>query len=119
MLEQRNFSRILFLAQACLFIDQEKYPVKLLDISLKGALVEKPPRWQTSNHAIKLQFKLNDNESEITMNVAVSHEDKQLLGLKCLHIDIDSISLLRRLIELNIGDEALLQREIEQLIISH
>ena len=38
------------------------------------------------------------------------------LGLFCHHIDIDSITHLRRLIELNLGDETLLQRELAELL---
>ncbi len=35
---------------------------------------------------------------------------------RCEHIDIDSITHLKRLIELNLGDEALLHRELAHLI---
>jgi len=35
-----------------------------------------------------------------------------LLGLSCREIDLDSITHLRRLVALNLGDEALLDREL-------
>ena len=38
-----------------------------------------------------------------------------LVGMVCRHIDVDSISHLRRLVELNLGDEALLERELAAL----
>ncbi|OZT82227.1 pilus assembly protein PilZ, partial [Vibrio sp. 03_296] len=41
--------------------------------------------------------------------------DQQTIRLKITHIDIDSISHLKRLVELNVGDDTLLHREIEHL----
>jgi hypothetical protein len=38
-----------------------------------------------------------------------------LLGFVCRHIDLESISHLRRLVELNLGDESLLERELAAL----
>lgn len=38
-----------------------------------------------------------------------------LLGLRCRNIDLDSITHLRRLLELQLGDATLLQRELGQL----
>ena len=42
-------------------------------------------------------------------------QDGELIGFVCRHIDVDSISHLRRLVELNLGDEALLERELAAL----
>ena len=39
-----------------------------------------------------------------------------LAGLHCLAIDIDSVTHLRRLVELNLGDPALLEREVSALV---
>jgi hypothetical protein len=38
-----------------------------------------------------------------------------VVGLHCRHIDIESLAHLRRLIELNLGDPALLERELAAL----
>ncbi|MEZ9333247.1 PilZ domain-containing protein, partial [Vibrio sp. 10N.286.51.A4] len=37
------------------------------------------------------------------------------MRLRIEHLDIDSISHLKRLVELNVGDDELLYREIEHL----
>ena len=52
---------------------------------------------------------------------AVSQPNSRLkeahkLGFECTRIDQQSISHLRRVVELNLGDEALLQRELKALI---
>ncbi|MOA67711.1 Cyclic diguanosine monophosphate-binding protein [compost metagenome] len=44
------------------------------------------------------------------------HDNDGHLGFACLHIDLESITYLRRLIELNLGDEDELQRELGSLI---
>jgi len=114
--ERRYFSRVLFSSQACLVQGQQHLAVNLIDISLKGALIQKPIQWQASDLGLQLKIELEENGIEIVMNVQVTHDNNTHLGLKCTHIDIDSISHLRRLIELNTGDESLLQRELEQLM---
>jgi hypothetical protein len=46
------------------------------------------------------------------MSVSVSHVIGNEVGFKCEHIDLDSISALRRLVELNLGDSHLLERDL-------
>jgi hypothetical protein len=46
------------------------------------------------------------------MHVSVSHVVGNDAGFKCEHIDIDSISQLRRLVELNLGDSQMLERDL-------
>ena len=116
MENRRLFTRILFSIKAEVDIDGVKYPVSIHDISLNGALVTAIK----SENALKgkqgkLQFLLSDNDSEVTMNVTVVHEEKNETGLQCNAIDIDSVTHLRRLIELNLGDSEQLDKELDQL----
>ena len=46
----------------------------------------------------------------------MAHRGADHLGIVCEHIDVDSASHLRRIVELNTGNEHLLEREIEALI---
>ena len=46
----------------------------------------------------------------------VVHIDSQHIGLRCDSIDLDSITHLRRLVELNSGDPSMLEREISALV---
>jgi hypothetical protein len=50
------------------------------------------------------------------MQVKLTHEDPGQLGFVCQYIDLDSISHLRRLIELNLGDQEELDRELAALL---
>lgn len=116
MENRRHFTRILFSIKATLEVEDHTYPVSIHDISLNGALVSRAD----SDKSLKgklgtLQFLLSDDESEVVMHIAVVHEDNDEMGLQCNAIDIDSISHLRRLVELNLGDETQLNKELSQL----
>jgi hypothetical protein len=50
------------------------------------------------------------------MEVTVVHHQGDCYGLACRGIDLDSVTHLRRLVALNLGDEALLEREIRLLL---
>lgn len=43
-------------------------------------------------------------------------QNERILHLKIDHIDIESIGHLRRLVELNVGSDELLHRELEHLV---
>ena len=66
-----------------------------------------------------LTFTLDDSDIQISMEVEATHLDDKRLGVYCHHIDIDSATHLKRMIELNVGDEELLHRELEQLLSEH
>jgi len=115
--EQRRFSRLQFDANIILSNGRQNWTSKLIDISLKGALIEQPTGWDGQlSEAYQLQIRLNGGETVITMHTTVAHKANQNIGLQCTHIDVDSISQLRRLIELNLGDDALLQRELSAMV---
>jgi len=118
MNNRRQFTRILFSIKATLQVGEQSYPVSIHDISLNGALVSVVNSEQSLKGQLgMLYFLLNEDqpETEVTMHIAVVHEDSNDIGLQCNAIDIDSITILRRLVELNLGDESQLNRELAQL----
>lgn len=115
--EKRLFSRIAFDASVILNKGNEQWKSKLLDVSLKGALISMPDDWtQDNNGHFKLLIQLDNSDVEIEMDVKLTHTEKNHIGFLCEHIDLDSITSLRRLVELNLGDEALLNREISNML---
>ena len=50
------------------------------------------------------------------MTAGIAHVDGNRAGLLCRSIDLDSVTHLRRLIELQLGDPALLERDLAELI---
>ena len=119
MENRQQFTRILFSINADIQIEEKTYSVSIHDISLNGALVTAID----SEHSLKgkrgiLHFLLSDNESVVAMNVTVVHEKENETGLQCNVIDIDSVTHLRRLIELNLGNNQQLKKELSQLSIT-
>lgn len=109
---------------------EEQVKTQLIDISLKGALIEAPKGDLPANGAkAVLEIHLDDPNFIIEMNCEVVHatavhatavhataeEEMVRLGLRCYSIDVESISHLRRLLELNFGDPSLLERELISL----
>ena len=116
---KRRFSRIEFDTEVCLISDKGQWKSKLIDISLKGLLITVPKIWEAkiSDHYLTELF--SDNEDAvIRMEVSVTHIGEKRVGFKCEHIDLDSISHLRRLLELNIDDIGMINRELSELGLS-
>jgi len=115
--ERRRFTRIPFEASVTLSNPSGNWTAKLLDVSLNGVLITLPQNWSANDHEeFLLEVHAADNIFEIKMEATATHIDKEHVGLRCDHIDIDSASHLRRLIELNLGDEKILNRELAALI---
>lgn len=113
---QRQFTRIAFDAGVSLSNGDKTWQTSLIDLSLKGALIAQPDDWEMpdENTPYRLQLQLDD-EVAITMDVSVAHQNEGQLGLSCKDIDLDSITHLRRLVELNLGNPNLLERELASL----
>ncbi len=113
--DKRQFHRIFYNADASLLnidSDSQVVPCKLVDISLKGCLLKFESPWSAPlENVYTLNLQLSE-EIKINMQVSVSHVIANEVGFKCEHIDIDSISQLRRLVELNLGDSDILERDI-------
>lgn len=110
--EKRRFHRIFYNTPARLSIDETSYNCKVVDLSLKGCLLRFDEPWQGNLEKIYLlTFNLSD-EYVISMALSVSHIINDTVGFRCEHIDIDSITHLRRLVELNLGESDLLERDL-------
>ncbi|MCF6203965.1 MAG: PilZ domain-containing protein [Methylococcaceae bacterium] len=117
MNDKRHFHRIFFNSDVTLSNQSTKLPCKLVDISLQGCLLQFEEKQFEENWTGDLDglYTLNLNLSDeisITMQTSVAHVVGSNVGFKCEHIDIDSISQLRRLVELNLGDSDLLERDL-------
>jgi len=114
---RRRFSRIPFHCEARLFLPDGEYAVEVLDLSLQGALISPtdPSMYVTVGSQGTLKLRLDDLGAGIRMAVTVVHHMTQCYGLLCREIDLDSVTHLRRLVELNLGDEALAEREFSLL----
>ena len=113
--ERRNYNRIPFNAEILMQCGHEEWSCNLLDISLKGMLVEPPESLDIDlSKPCGMALFLGDNVA-IHARVNVTHSSNGNWGLKWLQIDVTSLQHLRRLIELNTNNPAMLTRELSEL----
>jgi len=113
---RRQFWRAAFRSSVQLVDAAGSMPAELVDISLRGALLKVPPQWRNQvGDTCQIKLKLAD-AAVIIMRAVVAHIEGRRVGLYCESIDIDSITHLRRLVELNAGDPAMLERELSALV---
>ena len=115
--ERRRFSRIAFHRPSELDAQGERVSCELLDVSLKGALAEAPPSFRGGvGQSCILTIRLDAGDAIIRMEGEIAHREGGQVGIRCTGIDLESIAHLRRLVELNLGDEELLHRELSALV---
>jgi len=112
-IDRRRFSRIPFEASVSITSPHGSWTGKLIDISLKGLLATIPHQW-TGKSGDDVFIEIHPPEAffSIRMEATIAHTDTERVGLRCNHIDLDSASHLHRLIELNLGDQVILTREL-------
>ena len=116
--EKRHFTRIPFNTTVTLINPNTGYKTmaELIDISFKGLLISKPSDWQdVSGEHFAINLQLAGKEIEINLDVIAVHSEQDHIGFKTEQMDIDTATNLRRLVELNLGDESLLERELSEL----
>jgi len=113
--EKRHYRRIPFIAEVVMSKDGLEWSSVLLDISLKGMLVDSPSNIEPDMNAIySIELVLGEDVS-IKMEARISHVNDEHWGMRWDNIDIDGLSHLRRLLELNLSDAEEMHREIAEL----
>lgn len=115
MEDTRRFTRLPVTINACLSFPNMTIDGEVHDLSLKGALMlclsdSVPEHYIGHDGTINLE--LNDGDLVLSMSIRVAHVEDHYTGVEFLEMGIDTISHLRRLIELNLGSEQVLQREL-------
>jgi hypothetical protein len=112
----RNYARIPFATEVLLHLRGKAVKVQLVDIALKGALVQTVAIEGVALHdKCRLELPLDKFGDVVTMAGVVVHLEGQHIGIECQDIDLTSLTHLRRLVELNTGDAELMNRELSHL----
>ncbi len=114
--DRRRFKRVFFESFARISDDNVSWPTQVMDLSLKGALVKQPEGYVSKpDHSIVLEIVLMP-ETSIFMECRVVYASGVTMGLECNHIDLESMTHLKRLIELNSDEsEFILSRDLRNL----
>lgn len=121
MTEHRHTHRVDFDSLVEFETSECNYICELVDISLQGALIAAcSGATPDADTPCKITIKLDDaGESKIIMKGRIARKIENRVGIHCDSIDIDSMTHLRRLVEYNLGDVNLVNRDFETLVHDH
>ncbi len=112
--ERRQFQRINFSVPVELQQGDWKALSAVVDISLKGILIRGDNLDFDVDQEVGIHIKLSD-EVHIDMTAALAHHENDTYAFHWVQVDIESMSHLRRLLELNTGNVLLMERELANL----
>lgn len=117
-IERRRFHRIGTDKPVIVTTDGSEHDGVTLDVSLRGLLFTTNDGWQPPTGAlVEVRIRLDDaDDCCIDLHGTVAHVDSRRIGVHVTSFDVDSASRLRRMVELNLGDEHLMERELAELI---
>ncbi|WP_159655807.1 PilZ domain-containing protein [Vibrio atypicus] len=116
MIERRRFSRIVYRTQTVLRQGINTVNATISDLSLHGLLIDcDQSALLTQDEQVNVEFSLSGSDVTIQLVGNIVGINNNMIRLSIDHIDIESIGHLKRLIELNVGDDELLHRDIEHL----
>jgi len=106
MTDNRRFRRIPFDTQIQVIHGEATYKGILLDVSLKGALIQFPEYIPVKlDDTCNVIIHLPSSNVNMFFEATLVHVSQLNYGFKFLTENIDTITHLRRLMELNIGDD--------------
>ena len=115
--DRRRFNRIATDKTVRLQCGETSYKGTVLDISLRGLLLQVEGDWRpATDMPVRAEVRLDEQADTIAMDGEIAHVDGRHIGLRCVGIDLDSASRLRRMVELNLQDDQLLERNLAQLL---
>ena len=115
-MERRRSQRILCDAPVILLASAQRFVSTLIDVSLNGALVKRPHDWpETFSGTVDIAIQFDGKSAQIHMRARSIHVQQDCLGFRCEYMDIDSVALLHRLLELTLEDPDLLKRQFDTL----
>ena len=111
--EKRKFQRVPFQCSSQIRCGDRTYSGELLDISMKGALllVRDAPEWKMG-HICFLDIKLENGDIHLQFDAKLAHQEDNHYGFIFASEDLETFTHLRRLLELNLGDPDIVDREL-------
>jgi len=113
MSEQRHFLRVPFHSHSVVRCLHQGHDAELLDISLRGALfrITSAPDIPL-NTLCDLTIDFSGSDIRLQFTAELVHHEVSTYGFRLGTTDLDSFTHLRRLLELNTGDPAEIDREL-------
>ena len=118
MTEHRHYHRVNFDSMVEFKTSEVEHICELVDISIKGALIAAcSGATPQSGTPCQLTIRLNDaDENKIIIIGTVARKIENRVGILCESIDVNSMTHLRKLIEYNLGDVEMVNRDFDALV---
>ncbi len=114
--ERRRFRRFPIAGSVRLYSGTQMWQTELIDLSLRGVLVTIPEGWNGQpGSRYRLDVRM-EGGLMIGMGVELVRVRAHDLAFSCQKIDLDSFTRLKRLVELNVGNVDVLNRELSVLL---
>lgn len=113
--ERRHYQRIPFIADVLLQHQNQQSSCGLEDISLKGMLIKAPENIKPETDEIYAIELVLGEGAVISMQANISHTTPTHWGMQWSNIDLEGLTHLRRLLELNMDDAQQMHREMADL----
>jgi hypothetical protein len=113
---QRHFTRVSLHSPAIVATQDNEWDTHLMDLSLSGALLAQPSGWTgKTGDRIRLKLLLADQPC-LEVQGQVRQVDADRLGISFVDLDDSHRNEIRWLVEINLGDPVLLQREFSEFL---
>ncbi|MDH5484560.1 MAG: PilZ domain-containing protein [Gammaproteobacteria bacterium] len=113
--ERRQYQRIPFIAEVLMEKDGNQWSSILLDISLKGMLIDPPSDLAPEMGSLYIIELVLGEGATIHMEAEITHANDSHWGMRWENIDLEGLTHLRRLLELNMANPDEMHREMAEL----
>lgn len=112
-MEHRRFRRIPFEAEVEVATGERSWSCSLIDLALKGALLESRQKLPLPlGTTASLSLPLPGSPISLGFQAELVHREGNRLGFKFLQEDLETLTHLRTLLELNTGDPEGIRSEL-------
>jgi len=108
----RRFQRVPFQAETRVVANDSAWACRLLNIALKGALLESDQLPIEPGTICDLEIVLPGTGIPLEFSAVLVHHADNRYGFKFLRIDLSTLTHLRKLLELNTGDAECVRKEL-------
>lgn len=113
MKEKRDYHRVPFKCHSKINVVDQSYPCELLDISMRGVLLDvTPPQDIGLGSLCQIDIAFASCDIHLKFDAELVHREENHYGFRIESLDIDSLTHLRRLLELNYGDADEIDQEL-------
>ena len=118
--ERRQYFRVNFDSVATLLTEQQSFDCQIIDLSIHGVLLRlHGVHYAKPDAEYTLKIPLNNTnehpELNIAMQLTLARQKPENMAFRCANLDLDSITHLRKIVELNSGDPKVLERDMQTL----